>query len=160
MPENISLKRFNYKISRQISCPYGGSPLIAQCSWVMQLSFHTVYLYWKKTWRDIDVMHRFRLKCVFVDLKLVVRQTISWKDHFEKKRTISSPWQNNIFSSAVSEKPLAGPRQPRRSSDISSETECTDSHHFPQVWKKKIGLKGGKKISGFHWIPEGPRIKY
>lgn len=58
----MPLKRFNYKISRQISCPYAGGVLASQWKWIKQLSLDTVYLFSEETWRGTHVMHRFKLR--------------------------------------------------------------------------------------------------
>lgn len=149
----MPLKRFNYKISRQISCPYGGCLLISQWNWVKQLSLDTVYLFSKETWGGIDVMRRFKLRytlCPY-SLKRVVRQTKAWKEiqrgEQHGERMIINPRQNNTFISGF-----------WKLMSIKWQLEWKRDVRFTRTlslsWKK-IWLKGGKIICGFHWVPEG-----
>ncbi len=159
MPENIPLKRFNYKISRQISCPYGGCLLISQWSWVKQLSFDTVFLFSKETWRDIDVMHRFKLKHILCaqSLKRVVRQSTAWKEKEGRKKVTQkqdnlSMTEQDFHQRFLKNWWLAHVNQVNQAP--SQMKPYTRTHNFSQVWMK-IWLEDRKKICMFHWIPEG-----
>lgn len=62
--------------------------LISQWSWVKQLSFDTVYLFSKETWRGSDVMHRFKLRHVLCpqSSEPVVRKTNARKGKMRGER--------------------------------------------------------------------------
>lgn len=107
MPENIPLKRFNYKISRQISCPYSGCLLIAKWSWVKQLSFDTVYLLSQETWSCSKVVRGFKPTIYFVALvlcsersgKLMLERANERKNEYHGEIPMIYPWLTDTFIS-------------------------------------------------------------
>lgn len=149
----MALKRFNYKISRQISCPYGGCLLISQWNWVKQLSFYTVYLFSKETWRGIHVMHRFKLRYILCPYswKRVVRQTNAWKDKNKGGGGVMLGEDDNL---SITEQHF---HQRILEADVNQVASRMKENWFTPFFSpwKKIWSKEGKKISGFHRIPEG-----
>lgn len=118
MPENIPLKRFNYKIWRQISCPYGGGLLISQWSRVKQLTFDTVYIFSNETRMWCIVSYSYCIFLWFLE-KEVVKRKQAWNEKYTE-------WGHNL---STREKHLhwwflknAGPCQPSQSGGIPNKT--------------------------------------
>lgn len=160
----MPLKRFNYKISRQISCPYAGGVLASQWKWIKQLSLDTVYLFSEETWRGTHVMHRFKLRQTERpppppnSSKRVVRQRKSCAR--SQGDNLSATERHWLCTSRFCWKTWC------QSSGIANERERADLHHCsasaspppPNTldWEENLIERRQGKICGFHWIPEGP----